>query len=170
MKIDTSELIGLALDWAVAKCEGYGGENYLKAIDLRYNAQGKVSAMLVPIDREYIKWLPSTDWSQGGPIIDSEGISIIRCDDDYGIGSDGYANVLRIPVWCATNGRHGIEYSTDHQSHEAMYQVIASEVFHGPSSLIAAMRCYVASKLGYTVEVPNELLTNSEEQPSTTPS
>ena len=31
-------------------------------------------------------------------------------------------------------------------------------VIHGPTPLIAAMRCYVASKLGDEVEVPEELL------------
>jgi len=31
--------------------------------------------------------------------------------------------------------------------------------FHHPTPLIAAMRCYVASKLGDEVEVPDELLT-----------
>ena len=30
----------------------------------------------------------------------------------------------------------------------------------GKTTLIAAMRCYVASKLGDTVEIPAELLTN----------
>ena len=31
-------------------------------------------------------------------------------------------------------------------------------IAHGQTPLIAAMRCYVASKLGDTVEIPNELL------------
>lgn len=31
-------------------------------------------------------------------------------------------------------------------------------VEYGPTPLIAAMRCYVASKLGETIEVPEELL------------
>lgn len=30
-------------------------------------------------------------------------------------------------------------------------------LFHGPTPLIAAMRCYVASKLGDEVEIPEEL-------------
>lgn len=34
----------------------------------------------------------------------------------------------------------------------------AEFVQRGPTPLIAAMRCYVASKLGETVEVPEELL------------
>jgi hypothetical protein len=32
------------------------------------------------------------------------------------------------------------------------------EEYFGPTPLIAAMRCYVASKLGDQVEVPNELV------------
>ena len=36
-------------------------------------------------------------------------------------------------------------------------QYLNTEAF-GPTPLIAAMRCYVASKLGDTVEVPNELI------------
>jgi hypothetical protein len=32
---------------------------------------------------------------------------------------------------------------------------------HGPTPLIAAMRCYVASKLGDVVEVPDELTTQT---------
>ena len=31
-------------------------------------------------------------------------------------------------------------------------------LFSGPTPLVAAMRCYVASKLGDEVEVPDELL------------
>ena len=30
--------------------------------------------------------------------------------------------------------------------------------FHGPTPLIAAMRCYVASNLGEEVEIPEEVL------------
>lgn len=33
-----------------------------------------------------------------------------------------------------------------------------TQTFTGPTPLIAAMRCYVASKLGDTVEIPSELL------------
>jgi len=34
---------------------------------------------------------------------------------------------------------------------------ISSAIYYGPTPLIAAMRCYVASKLGDEVEVPDEL-------------
>jgi hypothetical protein len=42
---------------------------------------------------------------------------------------------------------------------------------YGPTPLIAAMRCYVASKLGDEVEIPAELLTKekfNKEEPTLT--
>jgi hypothetical protein len=76
-------------------------------------------------------WTPSTDWSQGGPIIEREKISIEHL---YGAGDAG------ADVWVATR----VEGSS-----------ISEE--QGSTALIAAMRCYVASKLGDEVELPEEL-------------
>lgn len=55
MKIKTSELTGPALDWAVAKCEWNREEGDWRGT---YRA-------------DY-----STDWSQGGPIIEREMITV----------------------------------------------------------------------------------------------
>jgi hypothetical protein len=101
----TNELTGAALDWAVAKCEGGVGENQLLGA----------------------WYAPSTDWSQGGPIIEREGITV----------SDGS------PVT-------GLEWMACDRG--------STHIQHGPTYLIAAMRCYVASKLGDDVEIPKELL------------
>lgn len=73
----------------------------------------------------------SSSWAQGGPIIEREVISL-----EYLFGAgDGGAD-----VWVATR----IEGSS-----------ISEE--QGQTPLIAAMRCYVASRLGDEVEVPEEL-------------
>jgi hypothetical protein len=64
---------------------------------------------------------PSTDWSQGGPIIERERISITH----------------QVGRWAA-------------QTDDDLFA-------YGPTPLIAAMRCYVASKLGDEVEIPEEL-------------
>jgi hypothetical protein len=105
----TSELTGAALDWAVAKCEeACIGDGYYTGIVLR--------------DGE-VKYAPSTDWAQGGPIIEREKIGI-----DY--SKVGWIANADTP----TNG-----------------------IGLGPTPLIAAMRCYVASKLGDEVEIPEEL-------------
>jgi len=58
MKIKTSELSGIALDWAVAKCEGLEKVFY----------QEDESCL--------VKFQPSTNWSQGGSIIEREQINI----------------------------------------------------------------------------------------------
>ena len=110
MQVKTSELIDYALDWAVAKAEGYTGT----ALESRTG-----------------EWYsPSTDWSQGGPIIEREGITL-----DY----DAYD---QDKLWEA---RH---YASDGT-------LLNNE--YGDTPLIAAMRCYVASKLGDEVDVPEEL-------------
>ena len=65
MKIKTSELTGAALDWAVAKCEGRGyvmGETEY-APDGRTYQRGTAQAT----GPHY-----STNWAQGGPIIERE--------------------------------------------------------------------------------------------------
>lgn len=108
MKVKTSELTDAALDWAVAKCE-YDG---LSMQVIQYPAY----AGTVPIPH------PSTNWAQGGPIIEREGITL-RC------GVNGWDAELP-------------EFYILH---------------HGNSALVAAMRCYVASKLGDDIDVPKEL-------------
>jgi hypothetical protein len=65
---------------------------------------------------------PSTNWAQGGPIIERERIEV----RDFGGDK-----------WLATDN---------------LYTSKQGETF-----LIAAMRCYVASKLGDEVEIPEEL-------------
>ena len=103
----TSELIGVALDWAVARCEGIVG--YGDALDIGFIKEGG--------------YTPSSDWAQGGPIIERERIRI----DPRG-------------VWCAA-----------HDSCEWTY-------YMGETPLIAAMRCYVASKLGDEIEISEDLI------------
>ena len=118
----TSELTGAALDWAVAKCEGLlkdsGGNLELFGAELKTHPStlGTVFA-------------PSTDWAQGGPIIEREGITLICWTNPGQWGAR---------LWLELDGRESV-------------------VFSGTTPLIAAMRCYVASKLGDEVEAPNEL-------------
>jgi hypothetical protein len=104
----TNELTGAALDWAVAKCEG------LEWLFEKFGIESPPGASF------------STDWSQGGPIIEREGISL-----------DQYAD---FPNWAAScPPESGFNW-------------------FGPTPLIAAMRCYVASKMGDEIEIPEELI------------
>ena len=116
MKIKTNELSGAALDWAVAKCEGIELTNGCYNRLLVDGRMSRGQEMLAPYN-------PSTDWAQGGPIIEREKTAIKE---------NGYGH------WFAKVG--------------------AGKWMRGPTPLIAAMRCYVASKLGDEVEIPEELV------------
>ena len=69
-----TELQGPALDWAVAKCEGIEliGRRYNRLLVDGHMSQGQ--EMMAP-------YKPSTDWAQGGPIIEREGIAIYLYGD-----------------------------------------------------------------------------------------
>lgn len=119
----TNELKGNALDWAVAKAKG---------ITVYPSKQGKkwLSKRWMTADYGEFNhrhgtpwWNPSTDWAQGGPIIERERITLRN---------------YKPALWDASIGR--LDYVGD-----------------GKTPLIAAMRCYVASKLGEEVEIPDEL-------------
>jgi hypothetical protein len=83
---------------------------------------------------------PSTEWEFGGPIIEREDIAMSARPDG---------------LWAAyaPKGTRLVQHGGQ-----------AVEVFNwtykqqGNTALIAAMRCYVASKLGDEVEIPEELL------------
>jgi len=109
----TSELTGAALDWAVAKCERHNVFTKHAPMQVMYTPQGK---------RSWYVYTPSTNWAQGGPIIERE--------------------------------RMEFDFDEDTQMFFAYDGVYAGV---GPTHLIAAMRCYVASKLGDEVEIPEEL-------------
>lgn len=75
---------------------------------------------------------PSVDWGQGGPIIEREGLYLKARND----AKEWKAGAL----------------SMNRQDNEP------GPLYSGPTPLIAAMRCYVASKLGDVVEIPEELV------------
>jgi len=108
----TEELTGAALDWAVASIELTGHDDYTNVL------------MVTVGDDNDWKYNPSTDWAQGGAIIEREMIELVPVT---GALWEAYKRNQHIPS-------------------------------DGATPLIAAMRCYVASKLGDEVELPEELL------------
>lgn len=117
----TSELTDIALDWAVAQIE-------LQAHDDETNL-----LMVTCGDDNGWRFKPSTDWAQGGPIIERERIEW---------------------QWLpATDKQH--QYGARKPSLGGLNRTFCMD---GPTVLIAAMRCYVASKLGDEVDVPNEIV------------
>lgn len=123
MKLKTSELTGPALDWAVAKCEGYAD----------------ISPLTTDGQRRLRTHNYSANWAKGGPIIEREGISSL------------YLYVTDDPFrWAATA--------------KPTIQKVKPDSVYGPTMLIAAMRCYVASKMGEEIDVPDELILIGDEK------
>lgn len=79
-----------------------------------------------------VNYGPSRFWDHGGPIIEREGITVGK-------------EIKGKPDWSA----YYLESLFDDQ--EGFHEIAATP-------LVAAMRCYVASKLGDEIDVPEELL------------
>ena len=124
----TIELTGAALDWAVAKCEGAHPQ-------ISYPDKRLFGAIGDTFDY-------STDWAQGGPIIDRETLCL-EYDKDW-----VYDPATADPDDEPDNGDRWMAWPSKDQM----------RTVYGPTPLIAAMRCYVASKLGDEVDVPEKLI------------
>ena len=132
----TSALIGPALDWAVAKCEGktlvFFDEYFIRNGIASGKSQGRVNSMLdfQPLKGKWCRlnslgggvaiYDYSTNWSQGGPIIERESIDLMK---------------VGVTQWRADCG----------------------PAVTGPTPLIAAMRAFVTKKFGVEIEIPEEL-------------
>ena len=119
--INVSQAEGPVLDWLVAKAN-----NDLHPVGNVRVLDEKVFSIEAGDYERSDRWQqynPSTDWSQGGPIIERENIAL------YPHGDGTYEAEVFL------NPKRGA----------------------GPTPLIAAMRCFVTSKLGESVAVPEEL-------------
>lgn len=118
MKHKTEELEGALLDVAVAKALGYGTVYDVPDRLCGEDRMGGVEP-----------WMPSTNWAQGGTIIERERIEVTpewETIEDEGLICAG---------WMASVG-------------------VDVRQWFGSDPLTAAMRAYVASRFGDEVELP----------------
>lgn len=139
----TAELTGKSLDWAVARREFPDANNeeiqYFIRPPYRNYQEFEDDYDDENDDREQKFWYhPSSDWAQGGPIIEREGIDINQV-----------TSALWSARWWADNSDMAKNPAQRFRHNIRM---------DGPTPLVAAMRCYVASRLGDEVEVPKELM------------
>ena len=125
MKIKTSKATNIQLNYLVAKTQGATNFRYDTVATYWVTMGGKDRALSGGWAQSFC---PTTDWAQGGPIIERERIALTAWH-----GAD------RVTYWRADAFRSG------------------TVRMYGDTPLIAAMRCYVASKLGDEVEIPEEL-------------
>ena len=112
----TCELTGPALDWAVQKVL-FAQQDYIKPWVLERHASGDPCGSA------------STDWSQGGPIIEREWLDVTPWPNE----SD-----------------EDVRWACEHHDFKAC------KAF-GPTPLVAAMRCFCLATLGEEVELPENL-------------
>ena len=133
IEVKTAELIGPALDWAVAVALGWQMRRVPKDIDGNHGGEVLAPQDLstdfqypprgaIPVGYFLRRW--STDWSQGGPLIDKHNVEILRAGD------------------CVMAKLYGLTNAAG----------------DGKTPLVAACRAIVAAKLGDAVSVPEELV------------
>jgi len=121
-------LTGPALDWAVATALGAKLESRSGGMTWLLNGG------MIGYQRSYN---PSTDWEQGGPIIEHALIDVHYTEDGW------YANMYD-RMKDGTPGYAGDTFKCGGE---------------GPTPLIAAMRCYITSQVNNdAMEIPEELL------------
>ena len=128
IEVKTAELIGPALDWAVAKANGFAVQVRPYAEFCNASTGHKVKAryhrVWYEFDGDLEEYSPSADWSQGGPLIDKHNVEILRAGD-----------YVMAKLYGLTNAAGD-----------------------GKTPLIAACHAIVAAKLGDAVSVPEELV------------
>lgn len=131
IEVKTSELIGPALDWAVAKCDGWFAH---------LGIDGNIHRSAVPssVGPEYAAYgmsrvfSPSTNWSDGGPLIEKHTLRVAPHVQSNGVITSWAADM----TWpCSTMPGQC-----------------------GKTPLVAACRAIVVKEWGYSVMVPKGLV------------
>lgn len=124
-----SELSGALLDEWVARAEGH-------TVELRFRAEVNAKIRVI-CNGTHTRGVPrySADWAQGGPIMERNLI--------------GFTTGFSEGEWCAA-----IDLNV--HTHFDGGVLDGKHFMTGPTPLIAAMRCFVASKFGE--EVADEVL------------
>lgn len=84
----------------------------------------------------YLVWSPHKDGGQGHPILEREKIGL---------------------SWAYPRRSSDPELRAVAEYFQAPHSALETHRQFGPTLLIAAMRCYVASRLGDTVEIPEDI-------------
>ena len=153
MIVKTSTLTRAALNWAVLTALGghpimrhthmrekAKANNYTGDLDWHLSMQRNIPITVTPDGVTELLADYCADWAEGGPIIEQEGPWV----RDSAKASPAIAYLIKPDKkWFGYASRR--------------YEGGDFLCYYGETFLIAAMRCYVASKLGAEVDIPEEL-------------
>lgn len=173
MKIKTSELKDQALDWAVAKCLGVINNAPSRCCDCRHFEERAIQD-----GAELRCWLGDLCWKSSGWSEDPFGDEISeyhgvhqKCPLRLGTKTEAYSTdpaqaypiidreriSLRDESYTKSGGWYAVILGEDYRYKHVPFKTVQGWDGNGETPLIAAMRCYVASRLGDEVDVPEEL-------------
>lgn len=140
MIIKTESLEGLALDYAMAISKGYAvgelkGHPGVLCLGKNGACQSLLSGGDALLALRYGYYKPSTDWNQGGPILEAmykRGLSLER------VGTENFG--------------YRAAYAIDGVDDNYLY---------GITPLQVAMKCFVIEKLGLKMDIPDRLITSN---------
>lgn len=157
-QVNVSELTGAALDWAVAKASGMPfytqGEDWPGNYRVTQQAgeepviiRALIGTLWLEFQGKTTPWSPSTDWSQGGPLIDKYGVLLSppksMVHRNFG-NFDARNGWYESGVWGATI------FGAERKHRRRAFD-------HPDQPLVAAMRAIVQFELGDVVSVPDDL-------------
>lgn len=142
VEVKTQDLLGAALDWAVAKAEGVAVVTDPNSPSCRQMVEDADS-----INGWYC-YSPSTDWSQGGPLIEKYKVMITPPND---LVHRNFGPFDPRNGWCESGHWGSTIFGKERKYRRAAFS-------HPDSPLIVAMRAIIQFELGDTVSVPKELL------------
>ncbi len=131
VKVKVAEASGMVLGYMAALALG-GTEPWFDTVNTFWiKIDGKDRAFSTKWSDQQ-NFAPATLWAHGGPIIEQ-----LRSDSAYQLLIESDGDNVHVLSWPSAH----VHFSG-----------------YGPTILIAALRCFITSKLGEEVEVPAELL------------
>jgi hypothetical protein len=180
IEVKAADLIGAPLDWAVAAAleHQYGEGRVVKICRVEATTPAWIERENSPGSAPYFhRFSPSTDHAQGALIIEQEGIDLHQHRDvlsstyEYSERRWNQLTALgkAVKIVCRPlriGPTRGIQETKQPGKFHGLWMASygypafgwkSDKHFISPTLLIAAMRCYVAAKLGDVLSVPAEL-------------
>lgn len=154
IEVKTADLIGPALDWAVARSEGFEWTDnpcvVMDAVDGKHAPVVAASCLEpgVVVSTSKGIYSPSTDWSLGGPLIKKYNVLL---SPPTSLVHRNFGNFDKRNGWSEAGHWSTTIFGTERKHRRTSF-------WHPDDPLIPAMRAIIQFELGDTVQVPADLV------------